>query len=131
MGTDPAVNVLLRIRDNKKSNLVGLRSLNLTGTEITDVSLRYIAQFLPSLNRLILASCSKLTDAGLVQLGDASLSLASTLVALDISSCSAVTELAALSPCVALRYVYLANSGVNLDVVHKFLTSISSETRRL
>lgn len=128
--TDPAVNLLLRARDNKKNNLVGLRSLNLTGTEITDVSLRYIAQFLPSLNRLVLSCCSKLTDAGLVQLGDTTLSLASTLVTLDISSCSAVTELAALVPCVALKYLHLANTGVSPEVVHRFLTSGSSGNRR-
>jgi len=129
--TDPAINLLLRGRDNKKNNLVGLRSLNLSRTEITDVSLRYIAQFLPSLCRLVLSSCPRLTDAGLVQLGDSSLSLANTLVTLDISSCTAVTELAPLVPCVSLRYLYLANTGVSPEIVQRFLTSSSFENLKL
>ena len=119
--TDPAVSSLLRTRDNKKSSLAGLVSINLRGTEITDVSLRYLAQSLPSLGRLVLSSCSRLTDAGLVQLGDQTTSLPSTLHTLDLSDCPGVTELAALVPCSALRFLHFPGSGVAADTAARFL----------
>ena len=120
---DSAVSALLRSRDTKRSNLANLRSLNLSSTDITDVSLRYIAQFLPSLCRLVLSSCSKLTDAGLVQLGDASLPLCSSLLTLDLSSCPGVTELVPLASCSSVCRINLLHSGVGPEAVQKYLES--------
>ena len=86
---------------------------------MTDVSLRYVAQFLPSLERLVLAACAGLTDAGLVQLGHASLPLHATLATLDLSGCA---EVAPLVPCTALRCNHLAGSAVTA-AAHQFLQS--------
>jgi F-box/leucine-rich repeat protein 10/11 len=53
---------------DKKSRLKLLRRLNLAGTEISDVGLRYITQFLMHLQNLSVSGCWKVTDAGLAQL---------------------------------------------------------------
>ena len=121
--TDPSVNQLLRARNN----LATLKSLNLASTEVTDVSLRYIAQSLPALERLVLSNCSKLTDAGLVQLGDTSLPLNLSLVTLDLSNCQAISELAPLTPCPALRSLHLSGTSVTVENAQKFLTSCKSK----
>ena len=120
---DSSVNQLVRIR----TNLATLKSLNMAGTEVTDVSLRYIAQSLPSLARLVLANCSKLTDAGLVQLGDTSLPLNVTLATLDLSNCKGITELAPLAPCPALKYLYLSGTGVSIENIQKLLPICKSK----
>jgi len=120
---DSSVNQLVRIR----TNLATLKSLNMAGTEVTDVSLRYIAQSLPSLARLVLANCSKLTDAGLVQLGDTSLPLNLALATLDLSNCKGITELAPLAPCPALKYLYLSGTGVSIENVQKLLPICKSK----
>jgi len=121
--TDPSVNQLLRARNN----LATLKSLNLANTEVTDVSLRYVAQSLPALARLVLSNCSKLTDAGLVQLGDTSLPLNLSLVTLDLSNCNSISELAPLTPCPALRSLHLSGTGVTVENAKKFLASCKSK----
>merc|ERR1712083_716805 len=121
--TDPSVNQLLRARNN----LATLKSLNLASTEVTDVSLRYIAQSLPALARLVLSNCSKLTDAGLVQLGDTSLPLNLSLVTLDLSNCQAISELAPLTPCPALRSLHMLGTAVTVENAQKFTTSCKSK----
>ena len=123
--SDPSVNQVLRARNN----LATLKSLNLAGTEVTDVSLRYIAQSLPSLARLVLSNCSKLTDAGLVQLGDTSLPLNLSIVNLDISNCHAISELAPLAPCPALRSLHLVGTAVTEENAHKFISSCKSKLK--
>merc|ERR1712150_9421 len=82
--TDSAVAELFRPReDTKKCSLSGLRSLTLSNTEISDVSMRSLAENLPSLTSLRLQGCARLTEAGLVQLGDPTLPLCSSLRSLD------------------------------------------------
>ena len=63
-----------------------LKKLSLQNTEITDVSMRYITQYLPHLASLTLAGCWKLSDTGLAQLGVTEFSAVETLTSLDISS---------------------------------------------
>ena len=70
----------------------------------------------------MLAACAGLTDAGLVQLGHASLPLHATLATLDLSGCAEVAEVAPLVPCTALRRNHLAGSAVNA-AAHQFLQS--------
>ena len=93
--TDSALHKLLTTpRDSrpglldKKSRLKMLKKLSVRNTEITDVSMRYITQYLPQLSQLSTAGCWKLSDAGLAQLADA----ADTLSWLDISFCRAITD---------------------------------------
>ena len=69
-----------------------LRKLGLQNTEITDVSMRYITQYLPHLSSLNLSGCWKLSDTGLAQLGVTEFSAVETLTHLDISSCRALTD---------------------------------------
>lgn len=96
---------------DSKSRLRNLRCLKLSGTDITDVALRYITQGLQNLVQLDLSSCQRITDAGVCQIG-ISPSAIKTLYELDLSSCKLVTEtsLDYLAKCEALtrldlRYV--------------------------
>lgn len=88
---------------DSKSRLRHIRNLKLSGTDITDVALRYITQGLPTLVQLDLSSCQRITDAGVCQIGT-SPSAIKTLFELDLSSCKLVTEssLDYLSKCEAL-----------------------------
>lgn len=96
---------------DSKSRLRNLRCLKLSGTDITDVALRYITQGLPILVQLDLSSCQRITDAGVCQIG-ISLCAIKTLYELDLSSCKLITEMSLdhLAKCEALtrldlRYV--------------------------
>jgi F-box and leucine-rich repeat protein 10/11 len=96
---------------DSKSRLRNLRALKLSGTDITDVALRYITQGLQMLVQLDLSSCQRITDAGVCQIG-ISPSAIKTLYELDLSSCKLITEtsLDHLAKCEALtrldlRYV--------------------------
>lgn len=96
---------------DSKSRLRNLKCLKVSGTDITDVALRYITQGLPMLVQLDLSSCQRITDAGVCQIG-ISPSAIKTLYELDLSSCRLITEIALdhLSKCDALtrldmRYV--------------------------
>lgn len=96
---------------DSKSRLRNLKCLKLSGTDITDVALRYITQGLQMLVQLDLSSCQRITDAGVCQIG-ISPSAIKTLYELDLSSCKLITEtsLDHLSKCEALtrldlRYV--------------------------
>lgn len=108
--------ILLPPKDSRpgtdsKSRLRNLRCLKLSGTDITDVALRYITQGLQLLVQLDLSSCQRITDAGVCQIG-ISPSAIKTLYELDLSSCKLVTEMSLdyLAKCEALtrldlRYV--------------------------
>ena len=97
--TDSALHKLLTTpRDSrpglldKKSRLKMLKKLSVRNTEITDVSMRYITQYLPQLSQLSVASCWKLSDAGLAQLGAQDSSTSESLTLLDISNCRQITD---------------------------------------
>jgi len=118
--TDSALHKLLTTpRDSrpglldKKSRLKMLKKLSMRNTEITDVSMRYITQYLPQLSQLSTAGCWKLSDAGLAQLADA----ADTLSWLDISFCRAITD-------AGLTHLYKLSNLTRLDANS---TQISSD----
>ena len=75
---------------------------------------------LPSLSSLKLQGCRKLTEAGLVQLGDPTLPLCSSLNTLDISHCAAVKEISPLASCINLTFLNLESSGVSSEKIHQF-----------
>lgn len=84
---------------DSSSKLKNLKVLDLTGTEISDIALRYVAQYIPQVSKLILQRCLRITDAGVAQLTPIN-----TLHDLDLSHCKLVTEssLDHLTKCVNL-----------------------------
>jgi len=110
---------------DKKSRLKNLRKFVLKGTEISDVSMRYITQYLPQLKELSLSSCWKVTDAGLAQLGQAESTTTETLTSLDISDCKAVSNsgILHLKRCVNLVRIDATNTMVNSEGLSKFVQS--------
>ncbi len=95
---------------DKKSRLKLLKRLSLAGTEISDVGMRYVTQFLAHLTDLSVSGCWKVTDAGLAQLSAGDAKAAETLTRLDVSGCKPVTNagLAHLAKCKAIVYVNCA-----------------------
>jgi len=123
---DSSISALVRPRENKRSTLSSLRHLDLSYTDISDISLRYLAQYLPCLSSLNLRSCSKITDAGLVQLGDPSLPLCSTLTSLNLSSCSSLTGLTHLARCSSLALLTFTETGVSYEATMTFMSQMPS-----
>lgn len=101
---------------DKKSRLKLLKSLDLSGTEVSDVGLRYIAQYLSQLTELKLAKCWKVSDAGLAQL--ASLE---TLTHLDISGCKMISNLQHLSKCRSIIHLDCTGTSVPTEGLKKFI----------
>jgi len=110
--SDFSICLLLRPKEGKKSNWANLSTLRLSSTDITDISLRYIGQYLPSLTYLDISSCMKLTNAGLVQLGDPDLPICSILRSLDLRSCVSITDLVHLLRCSSLSRIKFSGSGI-------------------
>jgi len=110
---------------DKKSRLKNLKKLSLKNTEISDISLRYITQYLPQLTYLAVSGCWKLSDAGLAQLGMAESPTIENLAALDLSYCRSVTDagLIHLHRCINLTRVDSSNSQVTSEGLAKFVSS--------
>jgi len=121
---DSSISALVRPRENKRSPLSSLKHLDLSRTDISDISLRYLAQYLPCLSSLNLSNCSKLTDAGLVQLGDPNLPLCSTLTSLTISYCKTVTDLTHLARCTNLAQLIFTGTGVSYEATMQFMSQM-------
>lgn len=108
---------------DKKSRQRNLKRLCLSGTEISDVGLRYITQFLSQLQILQIAGCWKLSDAGLAQLSMLESKTAESLAELDLSSCKGITNagLHHLIRCRNLVYVNCSSTGVTHEAMKKFV----------
>jgi len=121
--SDAALNKLIVRTEDKKSNLAGLRRLSLSNTEITDVSMRYISQQLQNLSRLSVAGCQKVTDAGLVQVGDPALNLSHSLVWLNMAGCKGVTDsgLVHVSRCTLLQRIDCLNTSISANAISLYL----------
>lgn len=78
---------------DSQSRLKSLKVFKLAGTEITDVALRYVTQYLPSISTLDISSCQRITDAGVAQLSTKPASTVQNLNTLDLSHCKLITEL--------------------------------------
>jgi len=129
--TDNALHKLLTTpRDSrpglldKKSRLKHLQRLVLNGTEVSDVALRYITQYLPQLSQLSVCGCWKLTDAGLAQLSAPEATTLETLTSLDIRSCKGITSsgIQHLRRCVNLVRIDANGTQVKVDALNKFVT---------
>jgi len=116
---------------DKKSRLKQLKKLSLKNTEVSDVSLRYITQYLPQLTYLAVSGCWKLSDAGLAMLGTAEVSATENLAALDFSHCRAVTDcgLKYLHRCSNLTRVDATNTQVTSEGLAKFASSSSHKLK--
>lgn len=87
---------------DSKSRLRNLKTLKLSGTDISDIALRYITHSLPKLEELDLSSV-RITDVGICQIGT-SLNSIKTLHDLNLANCKLITEqsLEYLEKCEAL-----------------------------
>nr|CAD7199078.1 unnamed protein product [Timema douglasi] len=106
-----------------KCRLKGLQMLKLAGCDISDLSLRYIVQCLPTLKVLDVSLCSRITDAGVAQLGIHPASTIVTLEKLDLSSCRLLTDscLEHLTQCKALVRLDLRFTSVTSGAIEKFI----------
>ena len=119
--SDPHISGLL----DKKSRLKNLKRLSLSCTEISDVSLRYISQYLHHLHTLNISGCWKITNDGLGQLAMPDAKVSETLDTLDLSGCKQVTSpsLVTLSKCKGLSYINCNGSAIGQDAMKKFIES--------
>lgn len=103
---------------DKKSRLKLLKCLDLRHTEVSDVGLRYIAQYLSQLTNLKLSKCWKVSDAGLAQL-----STLEHLTRLDLSSCKMITNqgLQHLIKCKSINHLDCSSTSVTNDGLKKFI----------
>ena len=108
-----------------------LWKLNLSGTEISDVGLRYVTQFLAQLQNLSVSGCWKITDAGLAQLSTAEAKTIESLTQLNISSCKPITNvgLGHLSKCKNLIYVNCVQTSITMDAMRKFVEESSKRLK--
>ena len=108
---------------DKKSRLKNLKKLSLSCTEISDVSLRYISQYLSHLHALNVSGCWKISNDGLAQLAMPDAKVSETLDTLDVSGCKQVTgtALITLARCKALSYVNCHGSSIPNDAMKKFI----------
>lgn len=72
-----------------KTRLRFLAEINLSGTDITDASVRLLAHHLTQLTNIDLSNCHKVTDMGIAILGAAK---SSKLISLNVSSCSNISD---------------------------------------
>lgn len=108
---------------DKSSRLRQLKSLSLAGCDITDVTLRYITQHLPNLEKLDLSSCGRVSDAGVAQLSTPPAPTVHNLASLDLSNCKLLTEasLDHLSRCKVLKRLDLRHTTqVSTQAIIKF-----------
>lgn len=108
---------------DEKIRFRNLHTLKMAGTDITDIAMRYVTQYLPNLTHLCLSSCPRITDAGIAQLCTKPAGTVTTLVSLNLSQSKLVTELSLehLSKCERLTRLDLRHSSqVSTQALIKF-----------
>lgn len=101
---------------DEKVRFRSLKTLRLAGTDVTDIAMRYITQFLPNLEHLSLSLCPRITDAGIAQLTTKPATTVMTLVSLDLSGSKLITEL-------SLEHLSKCENLVTLDCRHALQVS--------
>lgn len=76
----------------EKNRFRNLKTLKLAGTDITDIAMRYVTQYVPNLQHLSLSLCPRITDAGIAQLTTKPANTVTNLISLDLSHSKLVTE---------------------------------------
>ncbi|XP_076255197.1 lysine demethylase 2 isoform X2 [Rhynchophorus ferrugineus] len=96
---DSALREILGTNNDARSGLAGdkirfrnLKSLKLAGTDITDIAMRYVTQYLPNIQHLSLSMCPRISDAGIAQLTTKPANTVVNLISLDLSHAKLVTE---------------------------------------
>lgn len=77
---------------SEKIRFRNLKTLRLAGTDITDIAMRYVTQYLPNLHHLSLSLCPRISDAGIAQLTTKPANTVANLISLDLSHTKLVTE---------------------------------------
>lgn len=103
---------------DEKIRFRNLKTLKLAGTDITDIALRYVTQYLPNLISLSLSSCPRITDAGIAQLSTKPAGTVTNLVNLDLSHSKLVTE-------TSLEHLSKCENLIRLDLRHS--TQVSTQ----
>ncbi|CAG9862141.1 unnamed protein product [Phyllotreta striolata] len=93
-----------------------LEELKLAGTDVTDIAMRYVTQYLPNLRRLGLGMCPRISDAGIAQLSTKPANTVTNLVSLDLSHSKLVTEN-------SLEHLAKCENLVRLDCRHSLQIS--------
>lgn len=96
---------------DEKIRFRNLKTLKLAGTDVSDIAMRYITQFLPNLQHLSLSLCPRITDAGIAQLTTKPANTIQTLISLDLSGTKLITEL-------ALEHLTKCENLMRLDCRH-------------
>ncbi|VDI45850.1 F-box and leucine-rich repeat protein 10/11 [Mytilus galloprovincialis] len=97
------------------SRLHKLKHLSVAGTEISNTSLSEIPNHLISLEKLDISYCPRMTDDGIRQLLLPGNSVTQSLIALDISGCTKITDL-------TLKYL-VKKMIVRIDQYSKYIPS--------
>ncbi|XP_018564095.1 jmjC domain-containing histone demethylation protein 1 isoform X1 [Anoplophora glabripennis] len=100
----------------EKIRFRNLRGLKLVGTDVTDIAMRYVTQYLPSLQHLNLSLCPRISDAGIAQLSTKPANTVANLVSLDLSHSKLVTEN-------SLEYLSKCEKLTRLDCRHSLQIS--------
>ncbi|KAJ8974503.1 hypothetical protein NQ317_012994 [Molorchus minor] len=96
---------------SEKNRFRNLKTLKLAGTDITDIAMRYVTQYLPNLQRLSLSMCPRISDAGIAQLTTKPANTVANLISLDLSHSKLITEL-------SLDHLSKCEKLVQLDCRH-------------
>lgn len=97
--SDSALREILGPNNDSRTGLTGekirfrnLKVLKLAGTDVTDIAMRYVTQYLPNVQHLSLSLCSRISDAGIAQLSTKPANTVTNLKSLDLSYSKLVTE---------------------------------------
>ncbi|XP_050499642.1 jmjC domain-containing histone demethylation protein 1-like [Diabrotica virgifera virgifera] len=101
---------------SEKIRFRNLKDLKLAGTDITDIAMRYVTQYLPKLQHLSLGMCPRISDAGIAQLSTKPANTVTNLVSLDLSHSKLVTE-------TSLEHLSKCENLVRLDCRHSLQIS--------
>nr|CAH7745842.1 unnamed protein product [Callosobruchus chinensis] len=128
--SDSALREILGPNNDSRTSLAAekirfrnLKTLRLSGTDITDIAMRYVTQYLPNLQHLSLSMCPRISDAGIAQLTTKPANTVTNLISLDLSHSKLVTEtsLDHLSKCEKLTRLDCRQSlGISTQALIKF-----------
>lgn len=96
---------------DERARLRNLKTLRMAGTEVTDIAMRYVTQYLPNLSQLSLSCCARITDAGIAQLCTKPANTVTSLLNLDLSNTKLVTE-------ISLEHLSKCENLTRLDMRH-------------
>lgn len=108
-----------------------LQKLRLCGTEISDISLRYVSQYLHLLKVLDVSGCHKLSNDGLAQLALPEAKIAESLASLSVAGCKLVSDsgILSLSRCKSLTHLDCTGTKVTPNGAKQFVASSTEKLK--